>query len=102
MLLQNLLGNHDCVGELNTALFLFLNQLIVSFAMPLTTVLTVTFMITTHDPGATLEKLQLIKDGVIGPELILLLMSEKTCSIVKGSCLVAHFLNKASLKLLCS
>ena len=43
--------------------------------MPFTTVLTVTFMITVHNPETTLGKLQLIEDGVIGPVLILLLLS---------------------------
>ena len=65
--------------------------------MPLTTVLTVTFMITIHDPGTTLEKLRLIEYGVIGPELILLLMSENSCSIFKGSCLLAHVQFKQGL-----
>ena len=38
-------------------------------------VLAMTFMIIMHDLGTTLGKLQLIEDGIIGPILLLLLIS---------------------------
>lgn len=46
-------GNNCCIGELNTPLFLFLNQLMVHFSLPFNIGLTVTFMIMKHDPGIT-------------------------------------------------
>ena len=64
-----------CTEELSTAPFLFINQLITFFLVPLNFVLIMIFMIIIPNLGTILGKLQPKEGGAIGPVSTLLQMS---------------------------